>query len=80
MALNLPENPTRSNNDNGYTGYDRYDVYYTLLSDKTPEISVKNSSGQQVRFDITQLIAPKDNAIVRRDFTGKIKTYTLIPK
>ena len=79
VALNLPEYPTRSTNDNGYTGYDLYDVNYTLLSDKTPEISALTSSGEPVKFEITQPKSSKDHAIVKCDYNGKVKTYTLIP-
>lgn len=79
VALNLPEYPTRSTNENGYTGYDRYDVIYTLLSDKTPEVTAIASSGQPVKIDIEQPKSAKDKAIVKCDFNGKVKTYTLIP-
>lgn len=77
VALNLPENPTRSNNDNGYTGYDRYDVAYTLLSDKAPEISA--ISDKNVKIDIEQPKSAEDKAVVKCDYNGIVKTYTLIP-
>lgn len=79
VALNLPFYPSRSNNDNGYTGYDRYDVEYTLLSDKTPVISAV-SDNPDVKISIDQPSSAKDNATVRFDYNGKVKTFTLMPK
>ncbi len=78
VALNLPENPTRSTNDNGYTGYDRYDVNYTLLSGDVPEIAAV-CSDPNVKIEIEQPNTPADKAVVRLDWQGKVKTYTLIP-
>ncbi len=77
VALNLPEHPTRSNNDNGYTGYDRYDIPYILLSDNTPVISAL--SGKNVKIDIEQPKSAEDKAVVKCDYNGIVKTYTLIP-
>lgn len=78
VALNLPENPTRSTNDNGYIGYDRYDVSYTLLSDKTPEVTAV-CSDPEVKVYVTQPASPADKAVVKFDYNGAVKTYTLTP-
>ena len=81
VALNLPEVPTRSNDINGYTGYDRYDVPFKLNTDKTPEVSVLTSSNaNDVKVEIDQPKSAKDKAVVRVDWKGKVKTYTLIPQ
>ncbi len=79
VALNLPEHPTRSTVDNGYTGFDRYDVNYTLLSDKTPEVTAVASNGSNVKIDIEQPKSHSDKATVKCDYNGVVKTYTLIP-
>lgn len=80
VALNLPEVPTRSNDFNGYTGYDRYDVPFKLNTDKAPEVSVMTSSNaNDVKVEIDQPKSVKDKATVRVDWNGKVKTYTLIP-
>ena len=80
VALNLPEVPTRSDDFNGYTGYDRYDVPFKLNTDKTPEVSVLTASNaNDVKIEIDQPKSAKDKAVVRVDWNGKVKTYTLIP-
>ncbi|MDE6786644.1 MAG: hypothetical protein K2J46_06365, partial [Muribaculaceae bacterium] len=79
VALNLPEYPTRSNNDNGYVGYDRYDVDYTLLSDKAPEITAISKSDSPLKIEVVQPKSASDIAVVKCDYNGKVKTYTLIP-
>lgn len=79
VALNLPFYPSRSTNDNGYTGYDRYDVEYTLLSDRTPVVSAI-SDNPDVKISIDQPSSAKDPATVRFDYNGKVKTFTLLPK
>lgn len=78
VALNLPDVPTRSNNDNGYTGYDRYDVNYTLLSDSTPQISAI-CNNPDVKISIQQPESPSSPAVVKFDYKGIVKTYTLTP-
>ena len=78
VALNLPENPTRSNDLNGYTGYDRYDVPFTILSGNTPEVAAI-ANDKDVKIEIEQPKSAKDKATVRFDYGGKVKTYTLIP-
>lgn len=81
VALNLPENPTRSNNENGYVGYDRYDVPFKLLSDKTPEVlAITSSNTPDIKIDVEQPKSVKDKATVKIDYKGKVKTYTLIPE
>lgn len=81
VALNLPEVPTRSNDFNGYTGYDRYDVPFKLNTDKAPEVSaMAASNAKDVKIEIDQPKSAKDKATVRFDWKGKVKTYTLIPQ
>lgn len=78
VALNLPEVPTRSTNDNGYTGYDRYDVTYTLLSDATPSVTAI-SNNPNVKVAIEQPTSANGKATVKFDYNGIVKTYTLLP-
>lgn len=79
VALNLPENPTRSNDINGYTGYDRYDVAYRLLSNATPSVTAL-CDNPDVKISVEQPASPRDKAIVKFDYNGAVKTYTLIPE
>ena len=78
VALTLPENPTRSTNDNGYTGYDRYDVSYTLLTNNVPTVSAV-CDNPAVKISIDQPKSVSDKATVKFDYNGKVKTYTLVP-
>lgn len=78
VALQLPDTPTRSTDENGYTGYDRYDVSYTLLNDATPAVSAV-CSDPAVKITVEQPASAADNAVVKFDYNGVVKTYTLIP-
>lgn len=79
VALNLPENPTRSNDMNGYTGYDRYDVTYRLLSNAKPSVSAI-CNNPDVKISVTQPESVRDKAVVKFDYNGVVKTYTLLPE
>ncbi len=79
VALNLPENPTRSNDMNGYTGYDRYDVTYRLLSNATPSVSAI-CNNPDVKISVKQPESVRDKAVVKFDYNGAVKTYTLLPE
>lgn len=80
VALNLPEVPTRSNDINGYIDYQHYDVPFTLIDKKTPEVSaLAVSNKNDVKIDIKQPKSAKDAAVVTIDWKGKVKTYTLTP-
>lgn len=78
VILNLPEHPTRSNDINGYTGYDRYDVDYRLVSDAVPVVSAY-CDNPDVRIDVKQPAAADGDAVVSFDYNGVVKTYTLRP-
>ncbi|MDE5584904.1 MAG: hypothetical protein K2I92_01045 [Muribaculaceae bacterium] len=81
VGIDLPEYPTRSNDTNGYTGYDRYDVPIKLSTDKAPEIAAGAvSNAKDVKIEIKQPKTAKDKGVVRFDYKGKVKTYTLIPQ
>ena len=79
VALDLPEHPVRSTNDNGYTGYDQYEVDYRLMSSATPKI-VAVCDNPEVKIDITQPKSAGDKAVVKFDYNGVVKTYTIVPK
>ncbi len=79
VALNLPENPTRSNDMNGYTGYDRYDVTYRLLSNAKPSVSAI-CNNPDVKISVKQPESVRDKAVVKFDYNGVVKTYTLLPE
>ena len=78
VALNLPGNPTRSNAINGYTGFDRYDVEYRLLSDAVPAVSAY-CDNPDVKISVNQPTTPEGDATVTFDYNGSVKTYTLRP-
>ena len=81
VGIGLPEIPTRSNDFNGYTGYDRYDVPIKLATDKAPEVVAATvSDDHDVKVEIEQPKSARDKAVVRFDYNGKVKTYTLIPQ
>lgn len=76
VALNLPDRPTRSNDINGYTGYDRYDVDYRLMTDVIPVVSAY-CDNPDVRIAVEQPADLGGDAKVSFDYNGVVKTYTL---
>ena len=77
--VEMPEHPVRSTNENGYTGYDRYEVTYEVPEGQTkaPEVSAKADS-KAVKIDITQSESVTGEAVVKCGWNGKVKTYTVI--
>ena len=74
--VELPSTPTRMNADNGYTGYDRYDVDHKVSGSKgvTPKVTAA-SDDKKVKISITR---PTDGkAIVTFDNRGVKKIYTV---
>ena len=77
-AVEMPEHPVRSTNENGYTGYDRYEVSYTVPADqaKTPKVTAK-ADNKAVAIEITQPESKTGTATVKCDYNGVVKTYTV---
>jgi hypothetical protein len=73
QALEMPAVPVRSTNENGYVGYDQYEVTYT--AEGTPKVSAK-ADNKAVKIEVTQ---PDENgtAVVKCDYNGVVKTYTV---
>lgn len=79
-AIELPSTPVRMTHKNGYTGYDRYEAYYTLdKSEKSvPEITAA-ADNSDVKIEIIRPKSANDKAVVKFDYNGKVKTYEIIP-
>ena len=76
QALNLPVNPVRSSNANGITGYDIYDVSYSVPADVAdiPQVAA-SASDASVKVDVKQAEAKNGTAVVKFDYDGVVKTY-----
>lgn len=77
--VELPTVPVRSTNANGYTGYDQYEATYTLpeATESVPQITAA-SNNPDVKIEITQPETKDGKAIVKFDYRGVVKTYTVI--
>lgn len=81
QSVELPTIPVRSTNENGYVGYDQYAVEYTLPADGTDVPKVEASSNDsRVKVEVTQPDARNGKAVVKFDYNGKVKTYTVVLK
>lgn len=81
QSVELPTIPVRSTNENGYVGYDHYAVEYTLPADGTDVPKVEASSNDsRVKVEVTQPDARNGKAVVKFDYNGKVKTYTVVLK
>lgn len=81
QSVELPTIPVRSTNENGYVGCDQYAVEYTLPADGTDVPKVEASSNDsRVKVEVTQPDARNGKAVVKFDYNGKVKTYTVVLK
>lgn len=81
QSVELPTIPVRSTNENGYVGYDQYAVEYTLPADGTDVPKVEASANDsRVKVEVTQPDARNGKAVVKFDYNGKVKTYTVVLK
>lgn len=78
QKVELPTTPVRSTNANGITGFNQYEVEYTLPANtaSVPKVSA-SSSDPTIRIDITQPVSKTGKAIVEFDYKGLVKTYTI---
>ncbi len=77
VELDLPATPTRSTSANGFTGYDRYNVQVSIAPDvKRAPVVTASASDPGVGIAITQASGNRE-AIVRFDYRGVTKTYTI---
>jgi hypothetical protein len=78
-AIELPATPVRSTNANGITGYDFYEVTYTIPSSVTeiPQVSAA-ASDIKVKANVTQAESKSGTAVVKFDNNGVVKTYHVV--
>lgn len=77
-ALSLPETPVRSNNTNGLINYGEYEVSYPLSAGTTsiPVVTAKTNN-PTVKVSVTQSSSLSGKAVVKFDYKGVVKTYTV---
>ncbi|AFL84740.1 hypothetical protein Belba_2173 [Belliella baltica DSM 15883] len=75
-AVEVPETPVRSTNENGILGYGLYEVNASLPagSDSNPKVTAK-SDNPSVKISIEQAESEEGEATVTCDYRGVIKTY-----
>jgi arabinoxylan arabinofuranohydrolase len=78
-AIEVPATPVRSTNANGIVGYDLYETTVTLPAGTTriPVVSA-TASNRAVKFDIVQSDSTTGRAVVKGDYNGIVKTYTIL--
>lgn len=79
LKVDLPATPVRSTNANGITGYDQYEARFTLPAGTTgtPQVAA-SASDPSVKIDITQPESKNGKAVVKFDYKGIVKTYTVV--
>ncbi len=78
QQLELPDTPVRFTPQNGICGYDQYEVSYTIPSSAKRAPKVKAScDNPEVKIRIIQPAVMGDNAVVKFDYNGKVKIYTV---
>lgn len=79
LKVDLPATPVRSTNANGITGYDQYEARFTLPAGTTgtPQVAA-SASDPSVKIDITQPASRDGKAVVKFDYKGMVKTYTVV--
>ncbi|MFD2034739.1 hypothetical protein ACFSKL_08065 [Belliella marina] len=75
-AVEVPETPIRSTNENGIVGYGLYEVNASLAagSDSNPKVTAK-ADNPSVKISIEQAENKDGEATVTCDYRGVIKTY-----
>lgn len=75
----LPATPVRFTHENGYSGYDQYEVNYKLpAGTNIPKVKANAvASNGDVKIDIVQPTSRTGKAIVKFDYKGVVKTYTV---
>ncbi|MFN3664608.1 MAG: hypothetical protein ACK4S0_00535 [Sediminibacterium sp.] len=77
--LSLPETPVRSNNTNGLVNYGEYEVSYPLPAGTAsiPVVTAKTNN-PSVKVSVTQSTSLSGKAVVKLDYKGVVKTYTVL--
>ncbi len=78
QPVELPDTPVRFDNMNGVDGYDRYEASY-ILPEGTAEVPKVEATADNpaVKIQIDQPTMPGEDAVVRFDYKGKVKTYVV---
>ena len=79
QKVDLPTTPVRLTNTNGITGFNQYEVEYTLPTNVAgiPKVSA-SSNDPSVKIDIVQSTSKNGKAVVNFDHKGVVKTYTVL--
>lgn len=76
--LKLSETPVRFTRANGNVGYDIYEATYKAASEANSiPVVVANASNPEVKVSITQAKDITENAVVKFDYKGVVKTYNV---
>lgn len=77
--VDIPATPKRSTNANGITGYDQYETTFSIPANMegVPKVSA-SSSNPKVKIDIIQPVERNGKAIVKFDYKGIVKSYTVL--
>ena len=78
-AIEVPQTPVRSTNENGIVGYGLYETTVSIApgSNDVPEVSA-SADNKEVEIDVVQAGSTSGKAIVTCDYNGVIKTYNVI--
>ena len=81
VGINLPTVPVRSTNQNGLTGYDQYEAIVTLspATTRIPAVTAY-ASDSNVTIAISQAASTSGTAVVKFDYKGVVKTYSVVFK
>ena len=77
VAVDLPEVPVRSTNENGIVGYDRYQASVRLAPGTAIPVVTASASDPAVKTTITQAQRNSPVATVKFDYKGVVKTYEI---
>ncbi len=79
QEVEMPATPVRFTHENGYPGYDQYEANYKLpAGNKVPKVTAKAQvPGGTVKISIEQPATRTGKAIVKFDYKGVVKTYTV---
>lgn len=78
-VIEVPATPVRSTNANGIVGYDQYEVK-AVISGEATQIPVVTASANNdaVKVTVTQAESKTEDAVVKCDYKGVVKTYKVV--
>lgn len=78
-AIEVPQTPVRSTNENGIVDYDLYETTVTLPSNtsQVPLVSA-SADNKTVKVNVTQAESISGTALVKCDYQGIVKTYRVV--